>query len=288
MTNLQITYKTNAGPDRRFSFGHFTMALSPFKLPFIATYILVGAVVGVLVIHPLNLVVVWWELSRFSETAPNVLEFLSARLWLILLPRHLDVAIAYTFVGAIVGLAFGVFTRNYLRTTEAYKSLRDEQTTQIPVIMNQGENERVEFKSSLRWDMNEDRINRGLEKVIAKTIAGFFNAEGGYLLVGVDDDGKALGLDKDLSTLKSPDLDAFERTVNDIVSKYLGGDLCPYIHTVFARVDSSDVAMIIIRPTPRAAYLDENRSSAFYVRSGNSTRQLDVREALSYAKSRWN
>jgi schlafen family protein len=264
------------------------MSLSPFKLSFLAAYLLVGAIVGVLIIHPLNLAVIWWELSRFSETAPNLFEFLSNRLWLLLLPRHLDVAIAYTFVGAIVGLAFGIFTRNYMRTTEAYRSLRDEQTTQIPALMTQGETETVEFKSSLRWDMKEDRINRGLEKVIAKTIAGFFNADGGHLLVGVDDDGKPLGLEKDLSTLKSPDHDAFERTVNDIVSKYLGGDLCPYIHTVFARVDARDVAMIIIRPAPRAAYLDENRSSAFYVRSGNSTRQLDVREALSYAKSRWN
>lgn len=264
------------------------MSLFRSRISFVAAYLLVGAIVGILVIHPLNLVVIWWELSRFSETAPNLFEFLSNRLWLLVLPRHVDVAVAYTFVGAIVGLAFGLFTRNYLRTTEAYNSLREEQTTQIPTIMKQGENERVEFKSSLRWDMKEDRINRGLEKVIAKTIAGFFNADGGYLLVGVDDEGQALGLEKDLSTLKSPDHDAFERTVNDIVSKYLGGDLCPYIHTIFARVNARDVAMIIIRPTPRAAYLDENRSSAFYVRSGNSTRQLDVREALSYAKSRWN
>jgi hypothetical protein len=263
------------------------MALSPFKLSFIATYLLVGAVVGVLIIHPLNLVVIWWELSRFSETAPNLLEFLSARLWLVLLPRHLDVAVAYTFVGAFVGLTFGIFSRNYMRTSEAYRSLREEHTVMIPDLIRGGETDRVEFKSSLRWDMKENRVNRGLEKVIAKTIAGFFNAEGGILLVGVDDDGGALGLEKDLSTLKNPDLDSFERTINDIVSKNLGGDLCPYIHTVFAKVDMKDVAMIIIRPAPRAVYLEEGKSSIFYVRSGNSTRQLDVREALSYAKTRW-
>ena len=86
------------------------MALSPFKLPFLAAYVVVGAIVGVLVIHPLNLVVVWWELARFSETAPNLLEFLTARLWLVLLPRHLDVAVAYTGLGAVVGLAFGMST----------------------------------------------------------------------------------------------------------------------------------------------------------------------------------
>lgn len=264
------------------------MSFASFRLPFLPTYLLVGAFVGVLIIYPLNLVVAWWELARFSETAPSLLEFLSARLWLFLLPRHLDVVFAYTLVGAIVGLTFGIFSRNYMRTSEAYRSLREEQTALIPDLIRSGETDRVEFKSSLRWDMKENRINRGLEKVIAKTIAGFFNGDGGHLLIGVDDSGHALGLDKDLATLKSPDLDAFERTVNDIVSKNLGGDLCPYIHTVFARIDGNHVAMIIIRPSPRAVYLEDGKASLFYVRSGNSTRQLDVRDALSYARNRWS
>ncbi len=264
------------------------MSFSPFKLSFIASYVVLGAFVGVLVIHPLNLVVIWWELSRFSDAAPSLFEFLSARLWLVLLPRHLDVTVAYTLVGAIVGLAFGIFSRNYMRTTEAYKSLREEQTALIPDLMKRGETSRVEFKSSLRWDMQEGHINRSLEKVIAKTLAGFFNADGGNLLIGVSDDGKPLGLDNDLATLKSPDLDAFERTVTDIVSKNLGGDLCPYLHTIFARVEEKDIAMIVARPAPRAVYMEENKSSVFYLRSGNSTRKLDVREAVNYANTRWS
>ncbi|WP_153771360.1 ATP-binding protein [Labrenzia sp. CE80] len=258
------------------------------RLSLMTAYLLLGAIVGVFVIHPLNLVVVWWELSRFSETAPTFWEFMSGRLWLILFPRHFDIVIAYAIMGAIVGVAFGLFTRNYVNTAKAYKSLREEQIALIPDIIRQGESARVEFKSSVRWDVNENRINRGLEKVIAKTIAGFFNAQGGYLVIGVDDSGTPLGLDNDLSTLKQPDLDSFERTLNDIVTKSLGGDLCPFIHTVFAKVEGKDVAMVIIRPAPRAAHLADGRSSLFYVRSGNSTRQLDVREAINYARSRWS
>ena len=77
-------------------------------------------------------------------------------------------------------------------------------------------------------------------------------------------------------------------SVNDIVSKTLGGDLCPYIHTVFSRVDGKDVAMVIVSPAPRAVYLEENKASVFYLRSGNSTRALDVREAVNYANKRWS
>jgi len=257
------------------------------RLSLLTVYLLVGAVVGVFVIYPLTLVAVWYELSRFSATAPSLFEFLNGRLWLMLLPKHPDVGIAYAIVGSIVGLAFGVFTRNYMTTAKAYQSLREEKTDLIPDIVAGGESSKVEFKSSVRWDVKEQRVNRGLEKVIAKTIAGFFNGEGGYLVIGVDDTGQPLGLDNDLSTLRKPNLDAFERTLNDIVTKMLGGDLCPYIHTVFGKMEGKDDAMVIIRPAPRAAYMTDNNTAVFYVRSGNSTRQLDVKEALTYASKRW-
>jgi hypothetical protein len=261
--------------------------LADTRLTLTGAYVLLGAIVGVLVIHPLNLMFVWWELTRFSQTAPGFWEFMSNRLWLVLLPRHVDVAIAYALIGAVVGVGFGVFTRNYLLTSRAYQTLRAEQTNLVPEIVRRGENDQIEFKSSIRWDMKEDRINRGLEKVIAKTLAGFFNGEGGYLVIGVNDDGEPLGLDKDLSTLRQADLDGYERTINDIVKKMLGGDLCSHIHTVFATLEGRQVAMVIVRPAPRAVYMEDGKSSVLYVRSGNSTRQLDVREALNYAKTRW-
>ncbi|MTI42902.1 putative DNA-binding protein [Roseibium hamelinense] len=257
------------------------------RVSMMASYLFLGALVGILLIHPLNLTVVWFELARFSETAPSFMEFMQARLWFMVLPRHMDVALAYAVIGALVGAAFGVFTRNYVTTAKAYQSLREEQTALIPDIIKRGESSKVEFKSSLRWDVNENRVNRGLEKVIAKTVAGFFNGEGGYLVIGVDDNGQVLGLAKDLTTLKQPNVDAFKRSVNDVVTKFLGGDLCPYIHTVFAKIGEDDVAMVIVRPAPRAVYMEEGKSSTFYVRSGNSTRQLDVREALNYASKRW-
>jgi len=123
--------------------GQFLMALSPFKLPFLATYVLVGAVFGVLVIHPLYLMVFWWELTQFSETSPKLIEIWSSRLWLAVLPRHLDDAITYSLVGAVVGFAFGIFSRNYLRISEAYRSLRAEKAAPIPDLTQQGETDRV-------------------------------------------------------------------------------------------------------------------------------------------------
>jgi len=45
--------------------------------------------------------------------------------------------------------------------------------------------------------------------------------------------------------------------------------------------------MLSIEPSSRVVYLDEGNTSLFYVQSGNSTRQLDVREALNFANTHW-
>ncbi|GAH07845.1 unnamed protein product, partial [marine sediment metagenome] len=40
-----------------------------------------------------------------------------------------------------------------------------------------GESSSVEYKSSIRWDIDQNKINKELEKLIIKTIDGFLNFE---------------------------------------------------------------------------------------------------------------
>ena len=51
----------------------------------------------------------------------------------------------------------------------------------------------VEFKSTARWNVHTEQADPKIEHVIVKTVCGFLNAEGGTLLIGVDDDGDVLG-----------------------------------------------------------------------------------------------
>lgn len=250
-------------------------------------YLLLGALAGLLIIHPLVLAVMWTEAQAIDVQLPPFWEFMQRRIGLFLLPKHFNVAAAFAGIGAIIGLGFGFLTRSYLENARNLRFLIAEKSREIPEIIAGGETHRVEFKSSLRWDVRENRVNKALEKVIAKTLAGFFNADGGSLLIGVDDDGAVLGLELDYGTLHHKNRDGFERTVNDIVTRMLGGDLCPHIRTTFAEIDGKDVCLVLVEPSPRAVHLIEGKSSTFYVRSGNSTRQLDVREALDYARNRW-
>ncbi|WP_163769896.1 AlbA family DNA-binding domain-containing protein, partial [Proteus mirabilis] len=87
-------------------------------------------------------------------------------------------------------------------------------------------NEYTEFKSSLRYDYAKKNTNKELEIVIAKTIAGLMNANGGKLIIGISDKGEILGLENDYFTLKHKNRDGFERRVYEIVNQYLGVEFC--------------------------------------------------------------
>ena len=84
--------------------------------------------------------------------------------------------------------------------------------SELHELINRGESNTLEFKSTLRYDLEQQKVNKDLAKVIPKTLAGFLNAEGGMLLIGVADNGQILGLENDISSLRKKNLDYFELT----------------------------------------------------------------------------
>ena len=65
-------------------------------------------------------------------------------------------------------------------------------------LIGQGESITLEFKSTLRWSLREDRKDdKGVTHAALKSIAAFLNTEGGDLLLGVADDGTVVGIERD-------------------------------------------------------------------------------------------
>jgi predicted HTH transcriptional regulator len=150
-----------------------------------------------------------------------------------------------------------------------------------------GEGPRVEFKSTLRWDLKENRKNPDLEKVVVKTVAGFLNAEGGTLLLGVADDGTPLGLERDYQSLSKSNRDGFGLHLTSLLLDRLGRDLAPCVRLTFHDLEGKDLCRVEITRSPRPVLIKEGNVEAFYLRTGNSTRQLSLSELLAYQKSRW-
>ena len=74
--------------------------------------------------------------------------------------------------------------------------LRDHRSAEE--LIKQGESKSLEFKSTLRWSLREDRKDdKRVTHAALKTIAAFLNTEGGDLLLGVADDGGIVGIERD-------------------------------------------------------------------------------------------
>ena len=163
----------------------------------------------------------------------------------------------------------------------------------ITEVIRRGESDRVEFKSSARWNLHTKARDDRMEQVIAKTVAGFLNADGGTLLIGVSDDGRVLGLVDDFSTVKAPDTDRFELWLRDFLTTTLGPNAAALPIIDFSPVTVEGVETYVCRlscpSSPRPVYLRAGKGggSELWVRSGNSTRLLRVDEAIDYVMHRW-
>lgn len=161
-------------------------------------------------------------------------------------------------------------------------------------LIRRGESDRLEFKSSARWNLHTKARDERIELVIAKAVAGFLNSDGGTLLIGVNDDGDLVGLANDFAVVKSPDPDRFELWLRDLLATTLGQPAAVQAVVDFTPVTVDDAATYVCRITcpasPRPVFLRPGKGGAqpeLWVRNGNSTRQLKVDEAVDYVMHRW-
>lgn len=158
----------------------------------------------------------------------------------------------------------------------------------IKEVLKKGENNRVEFKSSLRFDYVENKVNRDLEYVIAKTISAFLNSQGGVLFIGVDDGGNILGLENDYGTLKKKNFDGFLVYLTQVVNQYLGKEVHRYININMEKIEEKEICVVQILRSKKPVYLkNSNNRQEFFIRAASSVESMDVRDAHNYIINHW-
>ncbi|MBB1317009.1 ATP-binding protein [Shewanella sp. SR43-4] len=152
-------------------------------------------------------------------------------------------------------------------------------------LANQKESKNLEFKSSFAYDVEKKSKNTALKKECTKTIASFLNSQGGTLLVGVDDDGKILGLANDLSYSNNSD-DKFVLNFKEAVKNSLGISVSNNVDWSLEEVDVSKKVLIVeVTPSPFPCWHNTNE---FFVRNNaSSDRVRSKKEYFEYTSSRF-
>lgn len=194
-------------------------------------------------------------------------------------------------LGSVIGVIAGSVLVLAVGTWIADRfGLRTEPTVPIAQVIAQGESAEVEFKSTARWNLYSNTRDDKMELAIAKTVAGFLNSEGGLLIIGVDDEGHAVGLDKDLAQMKAPDHDRYELWLIDLLERTVGKPAVAFVTVGFEPFEGDHVVTVRVEPSNTPVFIDEpkgGRTADFYVRMGNSTRKLLTDEFAEYQRSRW-
>jgi len=201
-----------------------------------------------------------WDLDRYEE-------FLQARR--VLLSQELN-----------------SFLNNITSTEDSHIEMTLEE------LIREGESSELELKSSLRWSYQEERVNNHLEIVIMRTIAAFANAEGGILIIGVNDDTEIIGLERDYSSLNG-DRDKFEIHLRNLINQYFNKVFAATSLTItFPEVNGMEICRIDIKKAKEPVFIEipgENgqKQEKFFVRSGNSSPELKPSEVQDYIKTRF-
>lgn len=137
---------------------------------------------------------------------------------------------------AIAGL-LAIVTALALLTRELFGQPRE---VTLEEALKVGESETIEFKSTFQWDVKQGKRNEDRRLDILKSIAGFLNAKGGILLIGVEEDQNGVprlcGISEDLNEMGGSK-DRLQRLLRDLITERIGPQFAPFIDERFEEHD---------------------------------------------------
>ena len=159
----------------------------------------------------------------------------------------------------------------------------EDPSEKVISLVENGEEEKVEFKSTLRTNLHTNQIDKRMEHAVLKTVAAYLNSDGGTLLVGVSDQKEILGIEKDNFMNK----DKASLHLNSLIRDNLGGEFLPFVKSEVMEVKGRVVMKIECKQSHKEVFLKMGNEEEFYVRNGPSSVRLNGRALLGYVNYRF-
>ena len=159
----------------------------------------------------------------------------------------------------------------------------------VEELLTLEESKTLEFKSSLRWNLREDRRDdKRVTHAVLKTIAAFLNTEGGDLVIGVADHHRVLGVGHD----RFASDDVFLRHLAQVVRNGLGDRASTCIDPTTQVAAGETVCLVSCQRSPEPVFLrwkglEKSARGDLYVRSGPSSVRLDEPDVAAYICTRF-
>ena len=150
-------------------------------------------------------------------------------------------------------------------------------------LIKEGEKRDLEFKSTLRMNLHTKEIDKRIEHSVLKTIAGFLNTKGGTLLIGVEDSGKILGIEKDNFENK----DKFNLHFTNLIKQYIGRKYFQFLNFELVKIKDKNILKVDCLKSNKPVFLKFGENEEFYIRTGNQTIRITASELVEYINERF-
>ena len=164
------------------------------------------------------------------------------------------------------------------------QAVREQLTTDSLVTrIKHGETANLEFKSSLRYNIKANKIDKEIENSVLKTIVAFCNTKGGELLIGVADDKSIVGVEHD----GFPNEDKFQLHLRNLLMDRIVPSVAEFVEFSMVRIQGKTICHVTCKQSKRQEMWlkpDKNGPEFFYVRIGPSSTELQPRQAFAYIR----
>lgn len=175
------------------------------------------------------------------------------------------------------------FIKRILKVSVLKKGNQDKEIDDVVKMIKRGENEKVEFKSTLRTNLHTNEHDKRIELSSLKTIVAYLNSKGGTLLIGVDDKGVIQGIGKD--NFKSND--KLSLHLINIIKQHIGAEFISYIDFKIVKLKGKEIIRVNVNECKNPVFLKADEEE-FYIRSGPSSLRLRGSKMIAYVNRKFN
>lgn len=179
-------------------------------------------------------------------------------------------------------------------------------------LIAKGETGYTEFKSSALWskhltpeylrDSTSNEVIKFGKKaskfIIARSIASFFNTDGGDLIIGIKENKKTgnddiIGITSDINKLQDKTIDGYRRMLQDeILREYFYDDayniVTKYIKITFPEIEGKILCRLQITKADKRVFVKTNKNmDEFFIRTDAETRMITGQELVDYCDRRF-
>ncbi len=163
----------------------------------------------------------------------------------------------------------------------------------VKTLLKINETKEIEFKQFFFLDYKQvyreqGKVSRNEKEQakVTKNIASFLNADGGTLLIGVDDQGKPTGIDEEMKRLKITKIEKYFKDFENTVTNLLGDSVSKLIKLSFVVLEEKTIVVVDCTPSPEPVFMkgDNKKYQDFYIRRTAESESLHGYGMLNYIK----